>query len=357
MAASEATTRRRRRPRGARLEPRPRDLPADGAHAGDHQARRRPRTTSPSATGSCGRSRGGRRRSSAGRRACSRHRRLDAGEGRRRRLLPEARSRAGAPDYVQTARIQFPSGRHADEVCPTELAVVGWAAQMGTLTFHPWPVRDDDVDHPDELRLDLDPQPGTDFADAVRVAGEARALLDELGYARLPQDLGRPRDPHLRPDRAALDVHRRPPRRDRLRARARAAAAGAGDHQVVEGGARRADLPRLQPERARPHDRVRLQRPPEARRAGVGAAGAGTSCPTSRRRTSRSRPCRRASPRSATGTPRSTTPRTRWSRCSTLYERDEDEGRGDMPYPPDYPKMPGEPKRVQPSRDRDRPRD
>ncbi|MBA2666598.1 MAG: ATP-dependent DNA ligase, partial [Trueperaceae bacterium] len=47
----------------------------------------------------------------------------------------------GAPDYVQTARIEFPSGRHADEVCPTEVAVVGWAAQMGTLTFHPWPVR------------------------------------------------------------------------------------------------------------------------------------------------------------------------------------------------------------------------
>jgi len=54
----------------------------------------------------------------------------------------------GAPDYVQTARIEFPSGRHADEICPTEVAVVGWAAQMGTITFHPWPVRRDDVDHP-----------------------------------------------------------------------------------------------------------------------------------------------------------------------------------------------------------------
>src|SRR5438445_3901132 len=50
----------------------------------------------------------------------------------------------GAPDYVQTARIQFPSGRPADEVCPTELAVVAWAAQMGTITFHPWPVRRED---------------------------------------------------------------------------------------------------------------------------------------------------------------------------------------------------------------------
>ena len=96
----------------------------------------------------------------------------------------------GAPDYVETARIEFPSGRHADEICPTEVAVVGWAAQMGTITFHPWPVRADDVDHPDELRLDLDPQPGTDFADAVRVAAEARTLLDDLGYTGFPKTSG-----------------------------------------------------------------------------------------------------------------------------------------------------------------------
>src|ERR1700754_4910512 len=87
----------------------------------------------------------------------------------------------GAPDYVETARIEFPSGRHADEIAPTELAVVAWCAHMGTLTFHPWPVRRDDVDHPDELRIDLDPQPGTTFGDAVRVAGVARELLEELG--------------------------------------------------------------------------------------------------------------------------------------------------------------------------------
>ena len=75
-------------------------------------------------------------------------------------------------------------------MCPTEVAVVGWAAQMGTITFHPWPVRREDVDHPDELRIDLDPQPGTDFADAVRVAAEARALLDELGYVGFPKTSG-----------------------------------------------------------------------------------------------------------------------------------------------------------------------
>src|SRR6516225_2912961 len=96
----------------------------------------------------------------------------------------------GAPDYVQTATIRFPSGRTAQEICPTEIAVVAWAAQMGTLTFHPWPVRSADLDHPDELRIDLDPQPGTDFADAVQVAAQARALLAELGYAGFPKTSG-----------------------------------------------------------------------------------------------------------------------------------------------------------------------
>src|SRR5687767_2279230 len=61
---------------------------------------------------------------------------------------------------------------------------------MCTITFHPWPVRERDVDHPDELRIDLDPQPGTDFADAVRVAAEARVLLDELGYVGFPKTSG-----------------------------------------------------------------------------------------------------------------------------------------------------------------------
>ncbi|MFC7727298.1 DNA polymerase domain-containing protein [Nocardioides sp. GCM10028917] len=87
----------------------------------------------------------------------------------------------GAPDYLETATITFPSGRTADEICPTEIAVPVWCAHMGTLTFHPWPVRRHDVDHPDELRIDLDPQPGTTFADAVRVAEVARELLEEMG--------------------------------------------------------------------------------------------------------------------------------------------------------------------------------
>ena len=96
----------------------------------------------------------------------------------------------GAPDYLEDCEITFPSGRKAREVCPTEIAVPVWCAQMGTLTFHPWPVRRSDVDHPDELRIDLDPQPGTSFGDAVRVAGVARELLADLGMVGFPKTSG-----------------------------------------------------------------------------------------------------------------------------------------------------------------------
>jgi DNA ligase D-like protein (predicted polymerase) len=93
----------------------------------------------------------------------------------------QKRTPKGAPDYLEEVQVTFPSGRTAKEICPTEVAIPVWCAQMGTLTFHPWPVRRADVDHPDELRIDLDPQPGTDFADVVRVAGVARETLEELG--------------------------------------------------------------------------------------------------------------------------------------------------------------------------------
>src|SRR6478609_7846625 len=96
----------------------------------------------------------------------------------------------GAPDYVRTATIAFPSGRTADEVTPTEPAVIAWAAQLGTITFHPWPVRSADVDRPDELRIDLDPQPGTDFDDAVKVAAVLHEIVDELGWVSYPKTSG-----------------------------------------------------------------------------------------------------------------------------------------------------------------------
>jgi DNA ligase D-like protein (predicted polymerase) len=109
----------------------------------------------------------------------------DDGDGFYQKRLPR-----GAPAYVETVGVTFPSGRTAEELCPTEPAACVWAAHMGTLTFHPWPVRRSDVDHPDELRIDLDPQPGTGFADAQRVADVARELLDELGLRGYPKTSG-----------------------------------------------------------------------------------------------------------------------------------------------------------------------
>ena len=192
-----------------------------------------------------------------------------AGDRSRRTRTPTRSTRSGCPRALPTTSrpCRSPSrpGRTADEICPTEIAVPVWCAHMGTLTFHPWPVRRADVDHPDELRIDLDPQPGTTFADAVRVAGVARELLEELGLRRLPEDLRQPGRAHLRADRAAVGVRRRAARRDRLRPRA-GAPRRRRHHRLVEGGARRADLRRLQPEQPRPHHRLGVL-PAPARRA------------------------------------------------------------------------------------------
>ncbi|MGC5334637.1 DNA polymerase domain-containing protein [Micromonospora sp. DT62] len=97
---------------------------------------------------------------------------------------------AGAPEWVRTAHITFPSGRTADEVAPSELAVVIWAANLGTLRFHPWPVSAADVERPDQLRIDLDPMPGVGFDQVVPVAHEVHAFLTELGLTGYPKTTG-----------------------------------------------------------------------------------------------------------------------------------------------------------------------
>jgi DNA ligase D-like protein (predicted polymerase) len=256
----------------------------------------------------------------------------------------------GAPDYVETARIQFPSGRFADEICPTEVAVVGWAAQMGTITFHPWPVRRDDVDHPDELRIDLDPQPGTDFADAVSLAATARELLDELGYFGFPKTSGG-RGVHIyvriEPRWTFTDVR----------------------HAAIAFGR---ELERRRPgevttkwwkeERG---EKVFVDYNQNARDRTIASAysvrpkpGAPVSAPVTWDDLTE------VEPEDFTV---ATMP-ARFDRVGDLHEKIDDvahslepllelyekQGGADMPYPPDYPKMPGEPKRVQPSRDRDR---
>jgi DNA ligase D len=259
----------------------------------------------------------------------------------------------GAPDYLQTARIEFPSGRHADEICPTEIAVVGWAAQMGTLTFHPWPVRSSDVDHPDELRLDLDPQPGTDFEDAVQVAACARELLDELGYIGFPKTSG---------GRGVHIYVRIEPLWDFVDVR----------HAAIAFGR---ELSRRMPDQVTTNwwkeergERIFIDYNQNARDRTIASAysvrprpGAPVSAPVTWEElpevapedfTVETMPARFAEVgdrhAAINDAAHSLEP------LLEMYERDEE---GDMPYPPDYPKMPGEPKRVQPSRDRDRPRD
>lgn len=264
----------------------------------------------------------------------------------------------GAPDWVETSRIAFPSGRTADEVAPTELAVVAWAANLGTLTFHPWPVVRDDVERPDQLRIDLDPQPGTDFSDAVRVAPHVRELLAEHGLTGYPKTSGgrgvhvfvpiEPRWTFVDARRATIalgrELERRLPdqvtmrwwkeergatifvdynqmARDRTIASAYSVRANA--RGTVSAPVTWDELPDVHPD---DFDVGTMA----ARFAQVGDLFA---------------------PLVAHAAPRfSIEP------LLELADRQErDEGHGDLPYPPEYPKMPGEPKRVQPSRDRDRP--
>jgi DNA ligase D len=260
----------------------------------------------------------------------------------------------GAPGYVQTAEIKFPSGRTADEICPTEVAVVGWAAQMGTITFHPWPVRSGDVDHPDELRIDLDPQPGTDFDDAVRVAGEARNLLGELGYAGFPKTSG---------GRGVHIYVRIEPRWTFTEVRHAAIAFGRELERRLAG---QVTTKWWKEERG---ERIFVDYNQNARDRTIASAysvrpkpGAPVSAPVTWDELTEVRPEQFTV----------TTMPDRFAEVGDrhagiddaahslepllgMYERDQAEGEGDMPYPPDYPKMPGEPKRVQPSRDRDRP--
>jgi DNA ligase D-like protein (predicted polymerase) len=96
----------------------------------------------------------------------------------------------GAPPWLETVTVHFPSGRSATEMCPVDVAHVAWAAQMSTLDFHPWPSRRPDTESPDELRIDLDPMPGTGWSDVQAVALEVMALYDELGIVSFPKTSG-----------------------------------------------------------------------------------------------------------------------------------------------------------------------
>ena len=97
---------------------------------------------------------------------------------------------ASAPDWLTTTIVSTPNGTTSRALVAADLAHVLWAVNLGCLGFHPWPYHADDPDHTDELRLDLDPQPGTDFTQVRAAAAEVRTLLDELGIVGFPKTTG-----------------------------------------------------------------------------------------------------------------------------------------------------------------------
>ena len=266
------------------------------------------------------------------------------GEAIYQKRVPEKR-----PEWIETARVTFPSGRHADELCVTELAHVIWAANLGTLDFHPWPSRRADVEHPDELRIDIDPQPGTTFADAKRVALVVQEVLDELGFVGWPKTSGNrgihvacriePLRPFTEVRRCALafarEVERRAPdlvttawwkeeRGEKVfidynqNARDRTIASGYSVRARPDGTVS-APVTWDELQRVETEDFTIATMP--SRFAELGDLHAGIDDAV----------CELA-------------------KLVEWVERDEREGEGEAPYPPNFPKMPGEPKRVQPSR-------
>ncbi|MCX4553379.1 non-homologous end-joining DNA ligase [Streptomyces sp. NBC_01267] len=263
----------------------------------------------------------------------------------------QKRAPKNLPDWIPTGTVTFPSGRTADEICPTEPAAVLWAAQFATFTFHPWPVRRQDPDHPDELRIDLDPQPGTDFTDAVRAAHELRSVLDEFGGLRgWPKTSGgrglhlfvpiEPRWTFTEVRRAVIACGRELERRMPERVTTAWWKEERGERIFVDFNQTARDRTIASAYSVRPHPRAQVSAPlrweevddvrpadfdiatlPE-RYAELGDVHADMDDHAFR-----------------------------LDALLELADKDEqDRGLGDLPYPPEYPKMPGEPKRVQPSR-------
>jgi DNA ligase D len=95
-----------------------------------------------------------------------------------------------APDWLQTTTVSTVNGTPSEALVVADLAHVVWAVNLGCLGFHPWPFRAADAEHADELRIDLDPQPGTDFVQIREAAREVHALFDELGIVAWPKTTG-----------------------------------------------------------------------------------------------------------------------------------------------------------------------
>jgi DNA ligase D-like protein (predicted polymerase) len=111
-------------------------------------------------------------------------------EGAEGEVFYQKRAPEKRPPWLRTTTLSFPSGRTADEIVVDDAAGLAWIVNLGCIELHPHPVRSGDLEHPDELRIDLDPGPGVPWADVRRVAMEVRALLEELGLRGWPKTSG-----------------------------------------------------------------------------------------------------------------------------------------------------------------------
>ncbi len=260
----------------------------------------------------------------------------------------------GVPDWVRTVDVTYPSGRRHAQLVVDEVATAVWAVQMNTITWHPWPVRTGETNQPDELRIDLDPQPGRGFEDAVEAALLLRQLLTELGltgWAKTSGNRGVHVFARIRPDREFLDVRHAVIGIGReLERRAPSLVTMAwwkeerGEKVFVDFNQSNRDRTIASAYSPRPLPHAPVSMP-------VSWASLPDVDPT--RFTVRTAPAALA----ADGDP--------WAgidaavgdlgAAHALWEADVERGLGELAFPPDYPKMPGEPSRVQPSRARPSP--
>ena len=112
---------------------------------------------------------------------------VDGAEGQ---AFYQKRAPENHPDWLRTVTLSFPSGRKAEEVVVDDAAGLAWIVNLGCIELHPHPVRSNDLDHPDELRVDLDPGPGVEWESVRLVALEVKGLLDEMGLRGWPKTSG-----------------------------------------------------------------------------------------------------------------------------------------------------------------------
>lgn len=262
----------------------------------------------------------------------------------------QKRAPSNRPSWIDVVTIRFPSGRTADEVVPRSAAALAWMANLACLELHPHPVRAADLDHPDELRVDLDPVPGVPWTDIVTVAAVVREMLDMVGLVGWPKTSGSrgvhvavrivPRWSFEQVRRAALALGRAV--EQRVPALATTAWWKENRHGVF--------LDYNQNARDRTVAAAYSVRPkPDARVSAPVTWEELTNCDPADF-TMRSMPARfRGRGDLHQGIDEHAGDLTALLEWSARYER---EGLGDAPWPPQYRKQPGEPTRVQPSRAR-----